>query len=79
MALFFRNQLVMRRLALIFLTGYQRGVSPFLPTTCRYYPSCSEYTRQSIVKYGIARGCWMGLTRLLRCHPLHVGGYDPVP
>jgi uncharacterized protein len=69
----------MRRLALLFLFGYKRCISPFLPITCRFYPSCSEYTRQAISKYGVGRGVWMGIRRLLRCHPLHVGGFDPVP
>ncbi len=69
----------MRRLALLLIAGYQRLLSPLLPTACRYYPSCSEYTRQAIEKYGALTGSWMGLRRLLRCHPLHAGGYDPVP
>lgn len=69
----------MRRLALLSIVGYQRFISPLLPPVCRYHPSCSEYTRQSVLKYGFGRGARMGLRRLLRCHPLHAGGYDPVP
>lgn len=69
----------MRKVALVLITGYQRGISPFLPTTCRFYPSCSEYTKQAVAKYGIGRGIWMGMLRLLRCQPLHAGGFDPVP
>jgi len=69
----------MRRLALVLIAGYQRGISPFLSVTCRYHPSCSEYMRQAIDRYGILKGSWMGFKRLARCHPLHVGGYDPVP
>lgn len=69
----------MRRLALGIITGYQRGISPFLPGTCRYHPTCSEYTRQAVSRYGALHGAWLGLLRLLRCHPFHEGGYDPLP
>ena len=69
----------MRKFAIILIAGYQRFISPFLPASCRYYPSCSEYARQAVSKYGLLKGGWMGLTRLLRCHPFHVGGFDPVP
>ena len=58
---------------------YQRFISPFTPPMCRFSPSCSEYARQAIVKYGALRGVWMGGLRILRCHPFHPGGYDPVP
>lgn len=69
----------MRRLAVGAIGLYQRTVSPLLGPACRYAPSCSEYTREAIEKYGIARGSWMGLRRISRCHPFHAGGYDPVP
>ncbi|HED04901.1 MAG TPA: membrane protein insertion efficiency factor YidD [Candidatus Fraserbacteria bacterium] len=59
--------------------GYQLLISPLLPRSCRYYPSCSEYARQAIGKYGPLRGGWLALRRLLRCHPWHPGGQDPVP
>ncbi|MEJ5376734.1 MAG: membrane protein insertion efficiency factor YidD [bacterium] len=58
---------------------YQRLVSPLLPPTCRFYPSCSEYTRQCVAKYGVLKGSWLGARRLMKCHPLHPGGLDPVP
>ena len=69
----------MRKLAIGLIVGYQRFISPLLGPVCRYEPSCSEYTRQAVEKYGVARGMWMGIRRVARCHPLHKGGYDPVP
>jgi len=64
-------------LALIRL--YQNTVSRVLPPTCRFYPSCSQYTYQAIAKYGVLRGGWLGVKRITRCHPFNPGGYDPVP
>ena len=60
------------------LGAYKLVISPFLPSACRYYPTCSEYMRQAVEHYGAWKGIWMGLRRLARCHPLHEGGYDPV-
>jgi len=70
---------MLSRLSLLLLKGYKRFVSPLLPPACRFTPTCSEYMADAIRLHGFARGTWLGLRRLLRCHPFHPGGYDPVP
>lgn len=72
-------QWALGRLALGFIFIYQRGVSPWLPPVCRFYPSCSHYAASAIKIHGFWRGSYLGARRLLRCHPLNPGGYDPVP
>jgi hypothetical protein len=67
------------RAALWVIRGYQRWVSPMLPPSCRYVPSCSEYGYQAVEKYGIIRGGAMTAWRIVRCNPFSKGGYDPVP
>jgi len=57
---------------------YKDYLSPFLPDSCRFYPSCSEYSAEAIERYGIIKGLMLSLGRLMRCHPFHPGGYDPV-
>ncbi|MGC8792691.1 MAG: membrane protein insertion efficiency factor YidD [Bryobacteraceae bacterium] len=69
---------VAQRAVLTSLAFYKRVISPCLPSACRYYPTCSEYMMQAVERYGALRGVWMGVKRLLRCHPLAEGGYDPV-
>ena len=61
------------------IRGYQRFVSPAFPPRCRVSPSCSQYTLEAVERYGLVLGGWYGLKRLAKCHPLHPGGYDPLP
>jgi hypothetical protein len=67
------------RAAVLVVRGYQRLVSPFLPSRCRFAPTCSEYAAQAITQHGIVRGVGLAVRRLARCHPFHPGGYDPPP
>ncbi|MGQ9857402.1 MAG: membrane protein insertion efficiency factor YidD [Thermodesulfobacteriota bacterium] len=69
----------MRWLIAAAIVVYQRALSPFLPPSCRFYPSCSEYTKGCVIRHGVLKGLWLGARRLLKCHPLHPGGCDPVP
>jgi len=69
---------MLERMALAAIAAYQRLLSPLWPPTCRFYPSCSTYTRDAILRYGLGQCCWLGLKRLARCHSWHPGGYDPV-
>ena len=65
-------------IALGLIAGYRRFVSPALPPACRFYPSCSAYAQQAIERYGLSRGTVRAVARLLKCHPFHPGGFDPV-
>jgi putative membrane protein insertion efficiency factor len=58
---------------------YQKGISAWMPRRCRYHPTCSEYAAQAVTRYGAARGLWMAVRRVARCHPFAPGGHDPVP
>ncbi|RPI21380.1 MAG: membrane protein insertion efficiency factor YidD [Acidobacteria bacterium] len=69
----------MKALIIALIRVYQKVISPFLPRACRFHPSCSEYMRQAIQKFGAVVGFLLGLNRLSRCHPWHPGGYDPIP
>jgi len=68
-----------KRVLIWLVRGYKRFISPLLPPACRFTPTCSEYALEAIQKYGALKGGWMAIRRILRCHPFHPGGYDPVP
>ena len=69
----------MKRVLLALLAVYRYAISPFLGNNCRFYPSCACYAEEAIDKHGALKGSWLSLKRVLRCHPFHPGGYDPVP
>ncbi len=69
----------MTQLLLKLIRFYRKNLSPARPPCCRFVPTCSEYALEAITKYGALKGSWLALRRLLRCHPFHKGGYDPVP
>jgi putative membrane protein insertion efficiency factor len=69
----------MRALILALIRTYQAAVSPWLPASCRYDPTCSEYARIAVERFGAVRGSWLAARRVLRCHPLGGHGHDPVP
>lgn len=64
---------------ILFLIKIYQFISKYTPSVCRFYPTCSEYTKQAIIKYGVLKGGMLGIKRILRCHPFNEGGYDPVP
>lgn len=70
---------VMQRLVLGLIRVYQIWVSPLFGRHCRFYPTCSEFARQAVERYGLRRGGMLAVRRILRCHPFNPGGYDPVP
>jgi len=69
----------MRTFMLALIRLYQRYFSPYIPSGCRYDPTCSHYTYEAIEKHGVIKGIWLGIERISRCHPLGPSGYDPVP
>jgi putative membrane protein insertion efficiency factor len=70
---------MMRRILIMFVRAYQTVLSPMLPPSCRYYPSCSAYAIEALEKHGAIRGSWLAMRRIARCNPFRPGGFDPVP
>jgi putative membrane protein insertion efficiency factor len=68
----------MKYLMKFLIRGYQKFISPMFPATCRFYPTCSEYFIQALEKYGFFKGSFLGIKRIMKCHPFHPGGYDPL-
>ncbi len=69
----------MRKIVIFFIRIYQYAISPYIAPSCRYTPCCSHYSIEAIERFGITKGLWLAVRRILRCHPWHEGGYDPVP
>ncbi len=69
----------MKYLALGLILFYRKAISPWMPPSCRFHPTCSHYAYEAIEKHGFLKGSWLGLKRISRCHPFNPGGYDPVP
>jgi putative membrane protein insertion efficiency factor len=69
---------ILQTLLIALIRAYQILISPILPHSCRFYPTCSEYTLTAIRQHGAVKGVFLGIRRLMRCHPFHPGGYDPV-
>lgn len=69
----------MRTIFVSLIRGYRVAISPLLPASCRYYPTCSAYALEAFERYGVLKGGWLTIRRILRCHPFRPGGYDPVP
>jgi putative membrane protein insertion efficiency factor len=70
---------VLARVLISAIRFYQKGISPLTPASCRFHPTCSQYGLEAVRRHGAARGSWLTLRRLARCHPFCKGGYDPVP
>jgi len=70
---------VVSKALVLMIEAYRRYISPLKPRTCRFYPSCSTYALEAVQRYGAVKGGRLAVRRLLRCHPLNPGGYDPVP
>ncbi|MEI6891400.1 MAG: membrane protein insertion efficiency factor YidD [Pontiella sp.] len=65
--------------AILLIKGYQKIISPYLGSHCRFHPTCSQYCIEALKQRGMVYGLWLGVTRILKCHPFHPGGIDPIP
>lgn len=68
----------MKKVLAFAIRAYQAAISPFLPPSCRFHPSCSQYGLEAVEKHGVLGGSWLTIKRLAKCHPFHPGGFDPV-
>ncbi|AEH46731.1 membrane protein insertion efficiency factor YidD [Parageobacillus thermoglucosidasius] len=68
-----------KKLLISFIRFYQIFISPLKPPTCRFYPTCSHYGLEAVKRFGAIKGGWLTIKRILKCHPFHPGGFDPVP
>lgn len=69
----------MKKILMYLIKFYQKAISPLTPPSCRFYPTCSHYGLEAIEKHGAIKGMWLAILRILKCHPFHKGGFDPVP
>ena len=69
----------MKKILLLMIRGYKLTLSPLLGRHCRFLPTCSEYTHEAVERFGAGKGAYLGLRRILKCHPFHAGGHDPIP
>ena len=69
----------MKKILILLIKLYQKFISPMFPAKCRFYPTCSQYTLEAVKEHGAIKGTYLGIKRILKCHPFHEGGYDPVP
>ncbi len=69
---------IINRFFITLINMYQKFISPFKPKTCRFYPTCSEYSKQAFIKYNLPKAMFLSTKRILKCHPFHPGGYDPL-
>ncbi|MBQ9960629.1 MAG: membrane protein insertion efficiency factor YidD [Firmicutes bacterium] len=69
---------IVKKIMILFIRFYQLCISPYFPATCRFTPTCSTYFIQALEKYGVFKGSYLGIKRILKCHPWHEGGYDPL-
>ncbi|EAW34494.1 membrane protein insertion efficiency factor YidD [Lyngbya sp. PCC 8106] len=70
---------MIKKIVVTLIKGYKMLISPLLPPSCRYQPTCSTYAIEAVERFGVLQGGWLAIKRILRCHPFHPGGYDPVP